>query len=229
MYDDTIASDGTPSVDSYNSQPLKAFPCPDCDKRFSTRFSRNRHYENQHRMESESNSQSNENPDSNNVSEAEDDEATISTENEDLTPVQRENEFTDDEDSIAEENEDTVRSEDEDSVMSEDVDEFYPFTDLVEEAVRLHGEELCQLKSKEDNEQYQDDEERRHLRNKISKSLRRIFVNEILDWDERKRDPLIKKIMRKVRMFEDDGFDFDEAVHASVDYWKHAINKLVPL
>ena len=174
---------------------------------------------------------------------SEDENSIASVDEEPMVSENEESAVSEDENSIASENEDSVASgdessivsgdeesvisDDEESVASENEDEFYPFRDFIEAALACHEEEYYDLADGEDNDEVT--YKRSLLKDKISKALRRIFVHYILDMENKKNDPLFKAIMRKAKEFEDDGFDIDEAVNASVSYWKHPINKLLPL
>ena len=276
----TISSEGMLSSDLAKTRKLKLFFCSDCDKRFTTKFSRNRHYENQHRMENETSSSSMTDDNSCNDSSSHDEDGnSMSDEDRDLESIDdismsgedrdsgksgddssiseeggdsknsgddnsiseedEDSENSGDDNSISEEDgdsensaddnynsmsgEDSGRSEDDDSVIDEK-DELYPYEDLVYEALRSHGEEYYKLMSQAEN----DDEEVDMFRDKISRTLRKIIANYMIDIENKKSDQLFKAIKRKSKEYEDDGFSTDEAILAAVDYWKHMIKKLIP-
>ena len=238
MYDDDDNSVAT------EREKLRLFSCPDCGKHFSTRFSKNRHRENIHNTASNDGRFSSDNiSEKSSCADSSSGESPTSSEGEGSvvskdkdSPTSSEGEgsvVSKDEDSVVS-NDDSVISTDEDSAMSEDdsttsEDEFDPFADFVENALSYHETEYCQFISREKHKDDEVEEERNCLRTKISRTLRRILANYILDLEDRKRDPLFKAIMRKVRDYEKEGFDVDEAIDAAVDYWKHSIIKLVPL
>ena len=213
----TLSESTVTDNSSYDSHKLKRFICPDCEKRFSSRFSRNRHYRKFHETGNESTSaddeMNNESANEDSVTDGEEESADSNVE---------EHEEHDDEVDMSTDNEDSVidEEEDEEGNSDSDEDELYPFRDLIEEAFECHREDLHPTMSSE---------RRDEVKRQISKSLRRIFVRYILNLEDKKRDPLFRAIIKKVKHLEEKGFAKDEAVHAAVSYWKHSINKLIPL
>ena len=133
-----------------------------------------------------------------------------------------------DDDDKSTSNEESMSEDSDDEDMSVTDEEGHPFRDLVEEALRCYEEEYCQLTSRQQGDD--DAQERSDLKRRISKTLRGIFVDYLLDHEDKKRDPLFKAIMRKakdLRLKED--FDPDDAIRAAVSFKKHTISKLIPL
>ena len=108
----TMSSEDMLSSDLAKTRKLKLFCCSDCDKRFTTRFSRNRHYENQHRMENETSSSSMTDDNSCNNSSSHEDGDSMSDEDRDL-------ERSIDDNSMSEEDRDSGKSGDDNSISEE--------------------------------------------------------------------------------------------------------------
>ena len=60
------------------------------------------------------------------------------------------------------------------------------------------------------------------------KTLRKLICDYLLDLKEKEKDPLFQVITSKAKKYKDKGFPKDEAIQASVNYWKYAIGKLIP-
>ncbi len=104
-------------------------------------------------------------------------------------------------------------------------EEDHPFEDLLCETLQCFDNEYREMMSRDHT-----DIEMSDLKRRISKHLRSIFVDYFLDLEDKKRDPLFQGIMRKAKELEDrEGFDTDEAISAAVAFYKHSINRLIPL
>ena len=68
-----------------------------------------------------------------------------------------------------------------------------------------------------------------NLKRRISKTLQGIFVDYLLDLEDKKEDPLFQAIMRKAKDLQlKEDFDSDDAIRAAVSFKKHSISKLIP-
>ena len=190
------------------------FVCSYCEKRFATRYSKKRHENNFHTIET--------------------DTSTVDSAAESSYVTKTSSDVTDNTPASAldeeeEENETTCTSQNSsdsgDQIEHSECDEEdHPFDDLLREAFECHHEEYSQLNCDDEvnvNRQKRSDFKR------VSKTLRELFVDYILDMEEKMSTPLFKTILRKAEEYEEEGFDRDEAVKAAVDYRKFSIEKLL--
>ena len=61
----------------------------------------------------------------------------------------------------------------------------------------------------------------------VKKTLRKLFLTNVIEIDEHRHHPLFKAIMEKAKELMDEGLDREEALTAAVAYRKHAIYNLV--
>ena len=215
MDTDSILSESDSSAKSSNYENIKPFACPRCDKYFSTRFSRKRHYRNFHESDEAASSASGETDSSSNENES-DEELSVTDSKEGNRSVDETDNSNSDDESI----EGSVTDGEEEMSADNSEYEIGPFDGLVEQAFSHHYEEYNEPMSPEKIEE---------ARRRISKTLRKLIASYILNMEDRKRDPLFKAIIEKTKQLEEEGFEKDEAVNAAVSYWKHSINKLISL
>lgn len=211
---DLIETETASSVNSSIDQDLKpAFICEDCGKYFSSRFSRDRHEENIHGIENETD-----------ASVLDDDSDSETRTERSTSETDISNPATDDEEGNVSAN---LSNSDDESVISDCDENYHPFRDFLEEALQCHHEEYSRLMS--EDQVNANMKEISDLKRQISKTLRNIFVDYLLDLEDKRRDPLFKAIMRKAAEYEEkETFDRDEAIRAAVAYRKFSIEKLIP-
>ena len=114
---------------------------------------------------------------------------------------------------------------------SDEEEERDSFQNLIDDALNQYHNTFQEL-----TEHYQEnglskrdatDEAFETLRPRYEKALKELFVSYIIDMFAKHRNPLFRSILRKIKDFEDDGLDRDEAIRSAVSYRKHSIYSLL--
>ena len=207
-----------------NNLLLRQFACGICDKRFATAFSRDRHEAAMH-------------PDEDELSDNDSDEMEVNSSQDECSDDNSDEESNGESETNESDEESNGESETNESDESLSLaDEGFSFQDFVDEAVETHEQEYNQLMS-EIEEQYDGEETEMdsaiekgvsEIKQRMSKTLRKLICDYILDLKEKEKDPLFQVITSKAKKYKDKGFEKDEAIRASVNYWKYAIGKLIP-
>ena len=224
---DSIVSESTTSDTSSEGQVVKRFVCPQCDRKFSTLYSKNRHVNNLHEMENESELTHDNESSASETSNAH--SSASETSNAHSSAIDGASSETDNDDEEESHDEESMTEDcDNDESMSDDEDDdAYPFEDLVEKALRCHEQEYSKLASRQQDGD--DMKEMSDLKSRVSKTLRELFVDYLQDLEAKRKDPLFQAIMRKANQLkEDEDFQMDDAIAAAVAFLKYNINKLIP-
>ena len=160
-------------------------------------------------------------------SEEEMDEGSSNTEEE--TESEMEDETNSSEGDDSDTGEETETDEDEDyRVLPADV----VFRDMIERAYATHKDEKMELKSGLVGHGLSDAEAsemaHKELLPKYRKTLRSLFLEDLMKMQLMRKHPAYKSIMKKVRELEDEDFDRDEAIRAAVSHRKHLIYRMIP-
>ena len=196
------------------------FECTTCGKYFATRFSMERHQENQHiDDDSEVLSDNDQNAsDSNSTdSNASHSDETYMSEDEctDISSSEETSESDSDEESEGEDN-DT------------DVDNSV-FSDIINQANNIHEGKREELFEKYTDSGMSDYEAgiqaHAEVLNLYQKTTRRLFTEHILKMLKVLSHPVTKIIVKKANDLESEGMDRDEAIRVAVRYRKHLVNR----
>lgn len=201
----------------------RKYVCSDCDKEFSTLFNLNRHQRKFHDSNQTSDSDCMETSGSNSK-ETSDNESEETSENESGRESEEGSEEHTDEDSDSQTS--CENSDGEDSEVNN------PFESMVNEIVIFYEKKLEEIMTG-----LIDDNVHEHKAFNIAynqllpnfrKSLQNLFVDYLLQIEDMKAHPVYKAIMKKVRHFESDGYEREEAVKAAVDARKYLFDRLLP-
>ena len=204
------------SNNSFNKFSHKRFYCEECERTFATRYSLKRHNNFFHEENEDATSDGEENESDQSMSEDESDQSTTEDKN-DQSMTEDEmntNEVTSDEDE--EQEEDTVTA---------------MFRKLL---VKAFDKDYEQLKPSIDDYKSKGISEKEATKRAlfeshiIKKSLIQMYIQNVFDIEEQRRDPLFKAIMKKAKEFmDDDGLDQSEAIAAAVKFRKQAIYNMI--
>lgn len=197
------------SSDTFTS--AREFKCEECNSTFSKRYNLERHIETIHDAS---------------------DKEEYESECEDETMSTDEDSNKDRSDDETESGEDT--SEDESSSDDEEMENeervTFMFRTIACQAYDEHKEELDPI-AKEYMEKGMTEKEavKQALlkSNEARKTLRNLYVTNLIDISEHVQDPLYKAIVAKAQELIDDGFTVREAFEAAVSYRKHGIYNLM--
>ena len=238
--------------------PAKRFKCDICNRKFSRRYSMRRHVNSVHanesseeeteedseaeEMEEEGDSEEKTDAESEEETEAESEEETEELDSEEET---EELDSEEEKSSDSEEDKDSLKStgesDEESSEDEEDKEKHYitnMFRKIACKTIKLHEEELDDLMGKEEDEDMENkDCLKRKKQMTISaiqnsssakKTLRRLFVKNVINVHQERNHPLYKAIMKKAKeLMDNEDFELDEAINAAVSYRKHAIYNLL--
>ena len=99
----------------------------------------------------------------------------------------------------------------------------FAFKQLVDKAVEIYLQEIAESGAEVVEDDYTD------MSKALAKSVRALFAAYLIDLEVKKTDPLFHLIMNKAKKLKNKrGFSTDEAIQASLSYWKYAIAKLIP-
>ena len=183
-----------------------------CGERFVSKYNRERHQENFHKDESDSEMEArSSSEEASNVTISEVDEETSNT--------------------TTSEDDDEQKSEE---PMSEDEDEntTTAYKDLITESIDNHSNEKDELVTRfmevEDcDEDLVNRKANLMILPKARKTLRQLFVNYVIGMYRKRHDPLMKAILKKYKEFQEEGFTHHEAIKAAVAYRKYQIYDLI--
>lgn len=220
---DTVTISDANSLTSSNflNKISKRFKCDICNRKFTTRYSLERHNETFHDDDSENASSDSEN---------------VSSDMEEDSETQGGESMSEDESSEEESSEEESSEEDKESSEDEDSDDEEEnhmtriFRNLFKDAYNRHADEINELIEKYSEENKSDTQTVRQAFlccDKAKKTFRRLFAQSIADISEQRRHPLYKAIMEKAKKLTSKGFTEQEAISSAVDYRKHGIDNLI--
>ena len=189
----------------------KRFRCNVCNRAFTTRYSLERHNGTFHNDSEQA------------LSEMEEE-----SESENSTDMEDESEADESETDKNMSEEDTESSDEDSDVEENHVPRM--FRKLLKKVYCEHEDKLQQSTNNYIKQNVSANEAIRQAilsNDKAKKTLRRLFIQNIIDINEQRRHPLFKTIMKRANSLMDKGFDENEAIASAVGYRKHAIYNLI--
>ena len=205
-----------------------SYPCPECNISFSRYFNLQRHQKTIHGEDD-----NDEDKDESAISSQESEkgsETHSSLESERESETSNESTATDVTQETCDKSEDDESSDEE---MDQEEDDEDAFRNLIDGALNQYH-----YKFKELTEQYLEnglrkkdaiDEAFEALRPYYEKALKNHFTNYTADMFVKRRNPLFRSILKKIKDFQNDGLSEDEAIKSAVSYRKHSIYNLLNL
>ena len=143
----------------------------------------------------------------------------------------------DDDQSSDDDQSDDDQSDDDDDGGELEAEGDDPFKNLIVNAMNQYQDKFEQLiehyhenglsTNDGNDEAFANDEAFEDLRSDYEKALKSLFADYITDMFAKRRNPLFHSILKKIKRYEDDGLDEDEAIKKAVAYRKHSIFKLL--
>ena len=197
----------------------RSIECRECDKTFATRYSLNRHRENIHDEKEDLSD-----------TDSESDESSVSDDSKDSDSDNNKDSVSDDSEGPDSESSDSEGSDSESDKESENDN---VLSDFVGNACVQNAEKIEAKVNKfmEDGISEEKAETLAHkkLLPQYRKSLRKIIANHFIDTIVKHEHPLMKKIYRKFKSYQNKGFDMDTAIKNAVRYYKYSIDNLIQL
>lgn len=199
------------SSNSFDHLPKK-FECEICSRKFTTHFNLLRHIKTVHDDDSESD-----------LSDTSEDER-----KEDMSESSSDEDMSEDgssDEDMSEEESSSDESSSDDEIIVPNM-----FRKLVAEVWEEHEEELTPITNNYMSNNMSEKEAMiKAIQNSTDakKTLRHLFINNIVEVEQQRRHPLYKAIMRKAKELMDDGLGECEALTSAVTYRKHAIYNLL--
>ena len=215
------------------------FECTTCGKHFASRFSMERHQENQHIDEESATTETNNASD--NVSEVLSDNGHNASDSHsidsnashsDETHMSEDEDDTEDECADISSSEETSESDSDEESEGEDDDtdvDNSVFSDIINQANNIHEGKREELFEKYTDSGMSDYEASIQAHAKVlnlyQKTTRRLFTEHILKMLKVLSHPVTKIIVKKANDLESEGMDRDEAIRVAIRYRKHLVNR----